>query len=92
MKYDFVFTFIVPVLPFSDTEEDVYREMKKNSVKGFLFESSKGMRVITYGSTRRKVERMMWDLNGRHLRTLDDFTFSLLSEYIGSSVVSTTCI
>ena len=96
MQATFIFSFVVPVAlkeyPFSDSKTDIYINLKRNDIKAYVFECSKGYRVITVGSTRRKVERVMFDLNGRHLRTLDEYTFSIVKDYISGSVLETTCI
>lgn len=86
MKCDYVFTFVVPELPFSDTKEKIIKGLQLNGIKAVLLECNKGFRLITVGSSRRKVERLMWDLNGRHLRSLDSFTFEILSGFIRSDI------
>lgn len=84
MKYDFVFTFLIDPRQYYDTtlEADLFVDMQLKGIKGFYFPTSKGYRVITYGSTRRKIERLMMDYDGKHLRILDGLTFSILSDYI----------
>ena len=39
-----------------------------------------------YIEVRKKIECLMTDLNGRHLRILDDYTFEILSDYINKDV------
>lgn len=86
MKYDFVYTFVVPrlELPFYDDGSYISSELASNNIKHKIFATSKGYRVITYGSTRRKVEDIMYDLEGRHLRILDGFTYEIMCDLIES--------
>ena len=86
MKYDFVYTFVVPrlELPFYDDGSYISSELSANSIKHKIFTTSKGYRVITYGSTRRKVEDIMYDLEGMHLRILDSFTYKIMNNLIES--------
>ena len=88
MKYDFVFTFIVPGarIPFLDDEYEIICALRNRKIQGFTWETAKGYRVITFNSTRKKIEDLMSDLNGRHLRILDDYTFGILSSYINKDV------
>lgn len=81
MMYDFVFTFEIV---------DCTEEEKANAV-GLLIESKinfsvyetiNGYRFITIGSTRRRIENVMCACNGRHLRMLDDYTYSIMCDLI----------
>ena len=82
MSYDFVYTFIVPhsEIPFFDGKSYILSELKSNKIKHKMYETIKGWRVITFGSTRRKVEDVMYNLDGRHLRILDGFTFEIMCD------------
>ena len=85
MKYEFVYTFIIyNQYPFSDSGIKARWELDSRNIQGIIFETDKGYRVITIGCNRKKVEHLMYELKGCHLRILDEFTFSILNDYIKS--------
>lgn len=81
MTYDFIYTFVID--NYSETKRiNLCWLLDQNNIRGFFFKTDKGLRVITIGSTRRKVEHLMFESKGKHLRILDEFTFQILNDYI----------
>ena len=81
MGYEFIYTFVID--KYSESKKiNLYWLLDQKNIKGFFFKTDKGFRVITIGSTRRKVEHLMFETKGKHLRILDDFTFQILQDYI----------
>ena len=83
MNYEFIYTFVID--GYTESKKiNLYWILDKWNIKGFFFKTNKGFRVITIGATRRKVEGLMLETKGKHLRILDDFTYQILQDYITS--------
>lgn len=77
--YDFVFTF--ELLHCSEEQKrNLEAELIEMKINFTVFEISTGYRFITVGATRRRVENIVADYNGRHIRMLDDYTFKIMCD------------
>ena len=81
--YGYIYSFVVENLNESK-KINLYWLFDKRNIDGLFFTYGNTTRIITVGSTRRKVENLMFDLKGKHLRILDDFTFGIMHDYICS--------
>lgn len=79
--YGYIYTFVVDNMTESK-KKNLYGMLDRKNIDGLYFTNGKSTRIITIGSTRRKVENLMFELKGKHLRILDDFTFGIMHDYI----------
>lgn len=78
MLMEFTYTFTCEGLPFSETEDEIVEYMQFHEIRGFCWKQQNGyIRVITIGSTRRKVEIMKSFFKGYHLKELHEVEIML---------------
>lgn len=86
-KLEFVYTFIIDVLPFEDDDiqSNIVEFLSDNNYKGVCYRKDDRVRVITIGLTRREVEQMKSEFNGYRLKELHDYEVLIdcLDPFIG---------
>lgn len=77
--YDFVFTFELHHCS-EEHKCNLVAELIEMKINFTVFETPCGYRFITVGATRRRVENIVAEYNGRHIRMLDDYTYEIMCD------------